>query len=67
VSEAEIRHDLFVHETDAAAVAQVDALAGFLPPAPVAPGGAGLWIARRLTSCLELLSASDRLTVRLWI
>lgn len=44
-----------------------DALAGYLPPAPGRPGGAGLWLARRLVSRLELLPAEPGLTVRLWL
>jgi anti-sigma regulatory factor (Ser/Thr protein kinase) len=44
-----------------------DPFAGYLPPALQARDGAGLWIARQLTSKLELLSQPDGLTVRLWI
>jgi anti-sigma regulatory factor (Ser/Thr protein kinase) len=43
-----------------------DPLAGYLPPDPLAPHGAGLWVARQLTSRLDLHSAPDGLTVRLW-
>lgn len=43
-----------------------DPLAGFLPPRPLADDRAGLWIARQLTSRLELDSQPDGLTVRLW-
>jgi anti-sigma regulatory factor (Ser/Thr protein kinase) len=44
-----------------------DPLAGYLPPGPEQAGGAGLWVARQLTSRLELLSSADGLTVRLWV
>jgi anti-sigma regulatory factor (Ser/Thr protein kinase) len=44
-----------------------DPLAGYLPPAPQGREGAGLWIARQLTSQLEMLSDPGGLTVRLWI
>ena len=44
-----------------------DPLAGFLPPVPLAKRGAGLWIARQLTVRMELNSAADGLTVRLWV
>ena len=57
----------FVCEVKDAGSGFDDALAGYLPPPPLAPVGAGLWIARQLTTRLELLSASDGLTVRLWI
>jgi hypothetical protein len=57
----------FVCEVTDAGSGLDDALAGYLPPPPLAPVGAGLWIARQLTSRLELLSAPDGLTVRLWI
>ena len=43
-----------------------DPLAGYLPPRPLAEDRAGLWIARQLTSRLELHSAPEGLTVRLW-
>ena len=43
-----------------------DPLAGYLPPRPLAEDRAGLWIARQLTSRLELHSAPNGLTVRLW-
>jgi hypothetical protein len=57
----------FVCEVTDAGSGLDDALAGYLPPPPLAPVGARLWIARQLTSRLELLSAHDGLTVRLWI
>jgi anti-sigma regulatory factor (Ser/Thr protein kinase) len=44
-----------------------DPLAGYLPPSPEVGRGAGLWVARRLTSRLELLSSGAGLTVRLWL
>jgi anti-sigma regulatory factor (Ser/Thr protein kinase) len=43
-----------------------DPLAGYLPPRPLGDDRAGLWIARQLTSRLELDSQPDGLTVRLW-
>jgi anti-sigma regulatory factor (Ser/Thr protein kinase) len=43
-----------------------DPLAGFLPPRPLTENQAGLWIARQLTSRLEMRSAPGGLTVRLW-
>lgn len=43
-----------------------DALAGFLPPRPAEDRGAGLWVARQLTARLDLRSAPDGMTVRLW-
>jgi MEDS: MEthanogen/methylotroph, DcmR Sensory domain/Histidine kinase-like ATPase domain len=59
--------ECFVCEVKDAGSGLDDALAGYLPPAPLAPHGSGLWIARQLTSRLELSSAPDGLTVRLWI
>jgi len=44
-----------------------DPLAGYLPPNPDKSSGAGLWVARQLTTRLELLSSADGLTVRLWL
>jgi anti-sigma regulatory factor (Ser/Thr protein kinase) len=44
-----------------------DPLAGYLPPSPEALEGAGLWVARQLTSRLELVPSSDGLSVRLWV
>jgi anti-sigma regulatory factor (Ser/Thr protein kinase) len=43
-----------------------DPLAGYLPPQPLGDDRAGLWIARQLTSRLELDSQPDGFTVRLW-
>jgi len=43
-----------------------DPLAGYLPPSADGRGGAGLWVARQLTSRLELIPRTDGLTVRLW-
>jgi anti-sigma regulatory factor (Ser/Thr protein kinase) len=57
----------FVCEITDAGPGFEDPFAGYLPPALQAPDGAGLWIARQLTSKLELLSQPDGLTVRLWI
>jgi anti-sigma regulatory factor (Ser/Thr protein kinase) len=46
-----------------------DPLAGFLPPRPNTPSGAGLWVARQLTRQLEVLPAHNgaAASVRLWI
>jgi hypothetical protein len=44
-----------------------DPLAGYLPPPPLAPHGAGLWVARQLTARLDLRSTPEGLTVQLWI
>jgi anti-sigma regulatory factor (Ser/Thr protein kinase) len=57
----------FVCEIKDAGAGFDDPLAGYLPPAPRARDGAGLWIARQLTSRLELHSEPGGLTVRLWI
>jgi anti-sigma regulatory factor (Ser/Thr protein kinase) len=43
-----------------------DPLVGYLPPRPLGRDAAGLWIARQLTSRLELKTDADGLTVRLW-
>jgi anti-sigma regulatory factor (Ser/Thr protein kinase) len=44
-----------------------DPLAGYVPPRPGHSGGAGLWVARQLTTRLELISSAEGLTVRLWL
>ena len=44
-----------------------DPLAGYLPPKAGEPSGAGLWIARQLTSRLELFPSVDGFTARLWL
>jgi anti-sigma regulatory factor (Ser/Thr protein kinase) len=44
-----------------------DPLAGYVPPRPLTGDGAGLWIARQLTTRLELLSLPGGFTVRLWV
>jgi anti-sigma regulatory factor (Ser/Thr protein kinase) len=56
----------FVCEVTDAGTGLDDPLAGFVPPRPLGADPAGLWIARQLTSRLELRSAADGLTVRLW-
>jgi anti-sigma regulatory factor (Ser/Thr protein kinase) len=43
-----------------------DPLAGYVPPRQLGDDPAGLWIARQLTSRLELSSEAAGLTVRLW-
>jgi anti-sigma regulatory factor (Ser/Thr protein kinase) len=43
-----------------------DPLAGHLPPRSCEPG-AGLWVARQLSARLELLSAAEGLTARVWV
>jgi anti-sigma regulatory factor (Ser/Thr protein kinase) len=44
-----------------------DPLAGYLPPKPDQQDRAGLWVARQLTTRLDLISSADGLTVRLWL
>jgi anti-sigma regulatory factor (Ser/Thr protein kinase) len=44
-----------------------DPLAGFLPPRPGHADGAGLWVARQLTSQLDLVSSPHGASVRLWV
>jgi anti-sigma regulatory factor (Ser/Thr protein kinase) len=44
-----------------------DPIAGYTPPRSEQADGAGLWVARQLTSRLELLSSADGLTARLWV
>jgi anti-sigma regulatory factor (Ser/Thr protein kinase) len=58
--------DRFVCEVTDAGSGLEDPLAGYLPPRPLGADPAGLWIARQLTSRLELHSSPDGLTVRLW-
>lgn len=43
-----------------------DPFAGYVPPRPLDGSPAGLWIARQLTSRLEMRSQPAGLTVRLW-
>lgn len=57
----------FVCEVEDAGPGLDDPFAGYLPPPPRAREGAGLWIARQLTSRLQLHSQPEGLTVRLWI
>jgi anti-sigma regulatory factor (Ser/Thr protein kinase) len=57
----------FVCEIADAGAGLDDPLAGYLPPRPAQPSGAGLWVARQVTSALELLRPeAGGLTVRLW-
>jgi anti-sigma regulatory factor (Ser/Thr protein kinase) len=57
----------FVCEITDAGPGLDDPLAGYLPPRPTQPTGAGLWVARQSTSATELLHPSTGgLTVRLW-
>jgi hypothetical protein len=44
-----------------------DPLTGYLPPRPGHTGGAGVWVARQLTSRLEFVSTPDGFATRLWI
>jgi anti-sigma regulatory factor (Ser/Thr protein kinase) len=44
-----------------------DPLAGYIPPTADQAAGAGLWVARQMTSRLELISGDDGLSVRLWV
>lgn len=57
----------FVCEVSDAGEGLDDPLAGYLPPPPLAPQGAGLWVARQLTARLDLRSTPDGLTVQLRI
>jgi anti-sigma regulatory factor (Ser/Thr protein kinase) len=58
----------FVCEVDDPGPGLDDPLAGWLPPPPESDGQAGLWIARRLVSRLELLPhAGGGSTARLWL
>lgn len=59
--------DQFVCEVSDLGPGMDNPLAGFLPPRPGHADGAGLWVARQLTTQLELLPSSGGLTVRLWI
>jgi anti-sigma regulatory factor (Ser/Thr protein kinase) len=58
--------DRFVCEISDFGAGVRDPLAGYLPPAPDALAGAGLWIARQLTSRLDLVRSADGFSVRLW-
>jgi anti-sigma regulatory factor (Ser/Thr protein kinase) len=58
--------DRFVCEISDFGAGVSDPLAGYLPPAPAALAGAGLWIARQLTSRLDLVRSADGFSVRLW-
>jgi anti-sigma regulatory factor (Ser/Thr protein kinase) len=44
-----------------------DPLTGYLPPRADALGGFGMWVARQTTERMDLLTAPEGLTVRLWI
>jgi anti-sigma regulatory factor (Ser/Thr protein kinase) len=44
-----------------------DPLAGYLPPHPGNGRGAGLWVARQMTTRLDMISTSRGLTTRLWV
>jgi anti-sigma regulatory factor (Ser/Thr protein kinase) len=59
--------DRFVCEISDNGGGHDDPLAGYMAPRPGAVDGAGLWVARQLTSSLDLISSADGLTVRLWI
>jgi anti-sigma regulatory factor (Ser/Thr protein kinase) len=57
----------FVCEISDRGTGMDDPLAGYVPPRPDDEAGGGLWVARQLTSRLELMGApSGGLTVRLW-
>ena len=57
----------FVCEIADAGAGLDDPLAGYIPPRPAQPSGAGLWVARQATSAIELLRThGGGLTVRLW-
>jgi anti-sigma regulatory factor (Ser/Thr protein kinase) len=57
----------FVCEVTDAGPGLDDPLAGYLPPGRAPGAGAGLWIARRLVSRLELIQREPGLTARLWL
>jgi hypothetical protein len=59
--------DRFVCEISDNGRGHDDPLAGYLPPRPEATDGAGLWVARQLTSSLNPISSAEGLTVRLWV
>jgi anti-sigma regulatory factor (Ser/Thr protein kinase) len=56
----------FVCEIEDSGPGLDDPLAGWRPPKPDKPGRAGLWVARQLTSRVDLLPSDEGLTVRLW-
>jgi anti-sigma regulatory factor (Ser/Thr protein kinase) len=56
----------FVAEVSDAGPGLDDPLAGYVPPRAGHAHGAGLWVARQLTRRVDLLSAPEGLTVRLW-
>jgi anti-sigma regulatory factor (Ser/Thr protein kinase) len=58
--------DRFVCEISDRGPGITDPLAGYTPPKPDDDTGAGLWVARQLTSRLELHSSPEGLTARLW-
>jgi anti-sigma regulatory factor (Ser/Thr protein kinase) len=60
-------HERFVCEISDRGHGVDDPLAGYLPPKPGDRGGTGLWIARQLTSRLELIPSPDGFTARLWL
>ena len=59
--------DRFACEISDAGPGIGDPLVGFVPPQPGHVGGAGLWVARQLTSQLELVPSPQGFSVRLWI
>jgi anti-sigma regulatory factor (Ser/Thr protein kinase) len=56
----------FVCEVEDGGPGLDDPLAGYLPPREGNGRGTGLWLARQLTSRLDLVSSTGGLTVRLW-
>lgn len=57
-------HNLFSYDDGAGLVDQV---AQYLPPHPANGRGAGRWVARQMTTRLDMISTSRGLTTRLWV
>jgi anti-sigma regulatory factor (Ser/Thr protein kinase) len=57
----------FVCEVEDGGPGLDDPLAGYVPPTTAEHRRAGLWLARRLTSRLELIPAEPGLIVRMWL
>jgi hypothetical protein len=57
----------FVCELTTPGAPRHDVLDGYVPPAPGASDGTGMWVARQLTERLEILHGPDAVTVRLWV
>jgi anti-sigma regulatory factor (Ser/Thr protein kinase) len=59
--------DRFVCEISDSGRGHDDPLAGYLPPGADTTDGAGLWVARQVSSSLDLISSAEGLTVRIWV